>query len=154
MADTSKFKNIIEPWFRDEYLREKHPGAEIKQEKLSLIWGGHFEYDAVVYQSGKVESVYLLSCSEYKTSNGKGGAGKFHKIKSDILMMLGTQAPNKVMAFLGKTMYQQFKTQQDMGRLPQDINCLFVEPTTEISQLIHGIRGEAASEVTPNKQRG
>lgn len=151
MADTSKFKHIIEPWFRDNYLHKIHPEAEIKQEKLSLIWGGNFEYDAVVYKNSKVESVYLLSCSEYKTSNGKGGAGKFHKIKSDILMMLGTQAPNKIMAFLGKTMYQQFETQKKMGRLPQDIKCILVEPPAEIAQLIHGIRREAASEVTPNK---
>ena len=151
MADTSKIKSIIEPWFRNEYLKKKHPGKVIKQENLDFVWGGKFEYDAVVYDSGRITSVYLLSCSEYKTSTGKGGTGKFQKIKSDLLMMVGTNAPTKTMAFLGKTMYEQFKTQQQMGRLPQDIKCMLVESSDEINQLILGIRGEASNEVSPSK---
>jgi len=109
MADTSKFKKIIEPWFRDEYLPQHHPDSIITQEKVALAWGGEFEYDAVVRQDGEITAVYLLSCSEYKTRQGKGGAGKFHKIKSDVLMMLGTNCQTKVMAFLGETMFGQFK---------------------------------------------
>ena len=151
MADTTKFKKIIEPWFRDEYLKQQYPGAEIRQEQLSLMWGGKFEYDAVVYENGKLKAIYLLSCSEYKTKNGRGGSGKFHKIKSDVLMMVGTEAPMKIMAFFGESMYQQFKTQQTLGRLPQDIRCELVEPSTEILRVIRGIRDEASTEVTPTK---
>ena len=149
MADTSKFKKVIEPWFRDEYLKRQYPDSDIKQEKLALNWGGEFEYDAVVYEKGKLKAIYLLSCSEYKTKNGNGGAGKFHKIKSDVLMMLGTDAPIKIMAFLGESMYQQFKAQQQMGRLPQDIHCELVEPNNKISQIITCIRNKASNEVTP-----
>ena len=147
MADTSKLKKIVEPWFRDHYLRSKYPGADIVQDKLKLIWGGEFEYDAVVYDKGEIKAIYLLSCSEYKTRKGKSGVGKFHKIKSDLLMMLGTDAPKKVMAFLGKSMYQQFKSQQDLGRLPSNIIGEFIESTEDIEALINSIRNEAASEV-------
>lgn len=128
MADTSNFKKIIEPWFRNEYLPQQYPEATITQEKIPLIWGGEFEYDAVVYQSDEVFAVYLLSCSEYKTKQGKGGAGKFHKIKSDVLMMLGTSCQTKVMAFLGETMFEQFKKQQESGRLPPEIQCELIKP--------------------------
>ena len=151
MANTTKIKKIIEPGFRDEYLKQQYPGAEIRQEQLSLMWGGKFEYDAVVYENGKLKAIYLLSCSEYKTKNGRGGSGKFHKIKSDVLMMVGTEAQIKIMAFLGESMYQQFKTQQTLGRLPQDIQCELVEPSAEILRVIHGIRDEASTEVTPIK---
>jgi len=151
MADTSSFKKIIEPWFRNEHLRTMHPNAEVRQDKLSLTWGGQFEYDAVVYENGEIKEIYLLSCSEYKTKKGNGGAGKFHKIKADVLMMLGTNAPKKIMAFLGESMYQQFKKQQQMGRLPQDIHCVLISPPTEINNLILNIRNEASNEVTPSK---
>ncbi len=151
MADTTNFKKIIEPWFRDEYLKQQYHSAEIRQEQLALKWGGKFEYDAVVYENGKLRAIYLLSCSEYKTKNGRGGAGKFHKIKSDVLMMVGTEAPRKIMAFLGESMYQQFKAQKKAGRLPQDIECELIESSAEILRVIHGIRDEASTEVTPTK---
>ncbi len=96
-------------------------------------------------------AIYLLSCSEYKTINGRGGAGKFHKIKSDVLMMLGTNAPKKIMAFLGESMYKQFITQQKEGRLPQDIQGELVEPNSEIASIVHSIRDKASSEVTPSQ---
>jgi len=56
------------------------------------------------------------------------------------------------MAFLGESMYQQFIKQQKAGRLPQDILSELVEPSTEISKIIHRIRDEASTEVTPTKQ--
>ncbi len=154
MADTSSLKNVIEPWFREEYLRKQYPGAEIRQDKVDLAWGGKFEYDAVVYEQGILKAIYLLSSSEFKTKNGKGGSGKFHKIKSDTLMMLGAEAPKKVMAFLGESMYRQFKTQQELGRLPKEILCELVVPSHEIAQLVRGIRDKASSEVAPTKNIG
>jgi hypothetical protein len=69
-------------------------------------------------------------------------------------MMLGAEAPKKVMAFLGESMYQQFKTQQKLGRLPQEILCELVVPSHEIAQLVRGIRDKASSEVTPAKNIG
>ena len=151
MADTSNFKKVIEPWFREDYLRKQYPDSEIRQDHIDLIWGGKFEYDAVVYEEGNVKAIYLLSCSEYRTINGKGGAGKFNKIKSDILMMVGTEAPKKVMAFIGESMYQQFKAQQQAGRLPQNIQCELVKASPEIMKIVLGIRNIASSEVTPTK---
>ena len=150
MADTSNFKKIIEPWFRDEYLPQYYPGAMITQDKLPLVWGGEFEYDAVVYRNGEIIAVYLLSCSEYKTKQGKGGAGKFHKIKSDVLMMLGTSCQTKIMAFLGRTMFEQFDKQQKGGRLPPEIQHELIIPPEKIQNIIFGIRNKASSEVTPN----
>ncbi len=149
MADTTKLKKIIEPWFRDEYLPQHYASSLITQEKVSLAWGGEFEFDAVVRQNGKITAVYLLSSSEYKTKQGKGGAGKFHKIKSDILMMLGMNCQTKVMAFLGETMFDEFNRQQHAGRLPPEIKSELIVPPREIQQIISAIRNEASSEVTP-----
>ncbi len=154
MTDTSKVKKVIEPWFRDNYLSQHYPGSIIAQEKIPLIWGGEFEYDAVVRHDGEIVAVYLLSCSEYKTKQGKGGAGKFNKIKSDVLMMLGTSCQAKVMAFLGKTMFEQFNKQQEGGRLPSEIKCQLITPPAEIQEIISGIRNEASSEVTPISEIG
>jgi len=154
MADTTIIKNVIEPWFREEYLKNQYPESEIRQDLVDLDWGGQFEYDAVVYEKGVLKAIYLLSCSEYKTKTGRGGSGKFHKIKSDTLMMLGAKSPKKVMAFLGESMYTQFKTQQELGRLPIDIQCELVVPSKEIAKLVGGMRDKASREVTPNNKIG
>ncbi len=104
MANTSAYKKI-ESWLRKAYLAQKYPGCHITHGPLKLKWGGKFEYDALVYKSGTLLAAYCLSCSEYETVGGKGGAGKLQKIKSDILMMVGTDCPNLILAFSGKTMY-------------------------------------------------
>ncbi|ELM0317004.1 hypothetical protein Q3053_003279 [Vibrio cholerae] len=149
MADTSKLKKVVEPWFRNEYLPRKYPGCVIVQEKLPLIWGGDFEYDAVVYDGDDIVAVYLLSCSEYITRSGKGGAGKFQKIKADLLMLLGTKAPHKAMAFLGSTMFEHYLKQQNAGRLPQDIEPLLIEMPREINRIVLEIQSSASKEVAP-----
>ncbi len=69
-------------------------------------------------------------------------------------MLLGTEAPKKVMAFLGESMYRQFMAQQKEGRLPQDILGELVQPNPEIAKLVRGIREKASSEVTPSQSIG
>ena len=152
MANTSDYKRMIETWFRDQYVSERHPGCEVRSGKVALTWGGKFEYDAVVYKDGALVAVYCLSCSEYKTAGGKGGAGKLNKIKGDILMMLGTDCPMKVLAFTGKTMMEKVQSEQRNGRLPQAVACELVDLPGALSTLVQRVSAESVSEVTPLKR--
>jgi len=154
MADTSAYKKIIEDWFRTQYLPSKHKGCEIKSGGAKLIWGGTFQYDALVYKGASLVAVYCLSCSEYKTHGGKGGAGKFNKIKGDILMMVGTECPNKVLEFSGITMLEKVKEEQKSGRLPNDIQCELVELPQSMLTLVETVSAASVKEVTPDQKTG
>jgi hypothetical protein len=139
----------IEKWFREVYLPPKHPDCAIEAGATRLAWGGAFNYDARVLKSGTLLAVYCLSCSQYKTTGGKGGAGKFNKIQGDILKMLGTECPRKVLVFTGKTMLAKVQAEQKAGRLPRDIECELAELPPELAAIVQKISAESAKEVTP-----
>jgi hypothetical protein len=153
MANTQKYKELIEPWFRTEVMTW-HPGCTVAAEHVTLQWGGVFAYDAVVRNAnGSLVAVYLLSCSAYKTTGANGGAGKYNKIRSDILMMMGTDCPTKTLVFTEPCMLEHVLADQRRGRLPPDIRVRHLQKTAEISALVASISATAVQEVTPSAQR-
>ena len=154
MANTQPYKTIIEEWFRRK-LRIKYNGYKVEKDKVNLNWGGKFEYDAVVKNGNTLYAVYCLSCSEYITSGNNPGAGKFRKIQSDVLMMVGTNCSNKILAFTGKTMYEKVKKEQENGRMPSDIKLEYFDLSQEdqsYSTLIQSLSADCVAEVTPDGQ--
>ncbi len=150
MTNTSDYKKI-ETWFRADYLARKYPDCRIDSGPIKLKWGGNFDYDALVYKrDGSLIAAYCLSCSEYKTTKGKGGSGKLQKIKGDVLMMLGTECPNLILAFTGKTMFKKVRSEQQGGRLPKEIQCELIELPDELSAIVQAVSAAAVSEVTPD----
>jgi hypothetical protein len=149
MANTKPYKEKVEKWFREQYLPSRHPGCMIEVGPTRLVWGGAFEYDARVLRSGTLDTVYCLSCSQYKTAGGKGGAGKFNKIQGDMLKMVGTDCPRRVMVFTGKTMLEKVQAEQKAGRLPPDIQCEHAELPSDLAALVQAIMAESSKEVTP-----
>ena len=152
MANTQKIKKQVENWYRKhlekEYSTEYY---KITQEKVSLIWGGKFEYDAVVRlkSDSSLISVYCLSCSEYLTNSNKPGTGKFNKLKADVLMMVATDCPIKVMAFTSRSMHDRFHKEKSNGRIPKDIILKFVDLEKEnikLLQLVQTIYLESSTE--------
>ena len=149
MANTNAYKKRIEKWFREVYLPKKHPDCTIEVGPTQLVWGGDFEYDARVIATGKLKAVYCLSCSQYKTTGGNGGAGKFNKIQGDMLKMIGTNCPTKVLVFTGETMLAKVHAEQKKGRLPRDIQCELAELPSDLAALVQEISAASAREVTP-----
>jgi hypothetical protein len=154
MANTQNYKVKIEKWFREKYLSKKYPRCDISAGPIPLIWGGKFEYDARVMKDGKLQAVYCLSCSDYKTTSGNGGAGKFNKIQGDMLKMLGTKCLKKVLTFTGPTMLAKVRAEQKSGRLPPDIQCELIALPYKFSAVVHQIRADSVKEVTPKKKKG
>jgi len=150
MANTTSYKKIIEKEFREVFIQKLHPDCQVKQEKIHLKWGGEFEHDAVVRKDGELIAVYALSCSEYITESGNGGSGKYKKIQSDILMMLGTDCDKKVLVFTGATMKAQVDRQKVLGRLPPDIETMLYELSDSHSTLVKSVSADSVKEVTPN----
>ncbi|WP_009964221.1 hypothetical protein [Verrucomicrobium spinosum] len=149
MANTSDYEQKIEPWFRGGFVSERHPGAEILKESVRLKWGGFFEADAVVRENGKIVAVYCLSCAEYLTHGGNPGAGKFNKIRADVLMLSGIETPVRCLVFTGRTMYDRVLKERSKGRLPQDILLAHLTLPQELSTLVSSASARAVAEVTP-----
>jgi hypothetical protein len=152
MANTRALTIRVEEWFRD-YLRGQNRELIIEKGETDLKWGGQFECDAICKdKEGNVHSVYCLSTSEYLTAGGKGGSGKLNKIKGDILMLSGTYSPRKFLALIGKTMADKIISEQGIGRLPNDINVLYINLSKlnpDLYKLVLTVRKKSIKEVTP-----
>jgi len=156
MANTQKYKNQIETWFINR-LKDEYPNHIIHKEKVDLIWGGKFEYDAVVREkaNNRLKAVYCLSCSEYITEGGNPGAGKFQKIRADVLMMVGTNCHKKVLVFTGNTMFKKVSKEIENGRMPNDIILEYInlkEEKYDLFTLVASISADAVAEVTPKSE--
>lgn len=149
MANTHRLKSEIEPWFRSRFVAARHPGREVRQEKVALDWGGNFEFDAVVLNEGTIEAVYLLSCSEYRTKTGKAGTGKLHKIKGDILMLLGAPTEERVLAFTGQSMFERVRKEQERGRIPRNVRLEWVELPHDLARIVRSVGEQSVTEVSP-----
>jgi len=149
MADTTQLKTTVEEWYRYKLIKD-YPNAKIAKETVPLKWGGVFECDAVLKMSNEIKEVHCLSVSEYKTTSGSGGSGKLQKIKADALMLLGIDVPKRVLAFIGKTMYDKMNKEKQSGRFPKEIELVFVDTkdSPKITKLISGIRSKSIKEMT------
>ncbi len=150
MANTEAYKKQVETWFLNELIGA-YPKNTLSKGKVKLNWGGEFEYDIVIKNDAHdIEAVYCLSCSNYKTSSGKGGSGKLLKIKADAMMMLGTDVEKKVLAFTGKSMYDKIKSEQEKGRFPLDITLEYIDlqiRNNVLFDLVERTMDEASSEI-------
>ena len=80
MANTSFFLEFENIYRKELISQNEYKGCEISKEKVQLSqWGkkGFFECDVVIKKDGKLLEVQCLSCSEYKTKNGKNDCVKF-----------------------------------------------------------------------------
>ena len=149
MADTSKISKVVEQWYLN-IIQKERKNYFVSKEKVQLTWGGVFEYDVVVKdKNGKIIELHCLSVGEAKTASGKGGSGKFNKIKSDTLMLLGADCKTRVLAFTGKTMYDKVKKEMENGRMPPNITLHFQDPKKdkEIYNIIKDIQKASSDEL-------
>ena len=90
MADTTpqlKAQNwIVNKWLPGQYK------CNFQSMKLTLKWGGEFEFDAV---SSNKKIAVCISTSKSKTANGINAIGKYQKIKSDALYLLFAKGVRK-----------------------------------------------------------
>ncbi len=155
MANTNELKTTIESTISEKILnRPEYKDYQKSHERtVKLIWGGQFEFDLVIEhnEDRSKRIVFCFSTSDYKTLSGKAGAGKLNKIKADILMMLGTEAEKKVLVFTGESMYQKIENEKTIGRLPKDIETLYLELDSNNQEVVSNIKNVASQEVTPSR---
>ncbi len=142
MADT-RVQLEVEDWVRSNWLKTRL-GANFSRERLRLVSGGIFDFDAV---STNRDIVAVISTSGARTSGGNLAIGKLHKIRSDVLFLTLVEAKRKYVVLTEKDMYDQFQKEKESGRLPQDIEFLCAELPDELRGSLVAARERSSREV-------
>src|SRR6266436_1028184 len=91
MADT-RCQLECEDWIRRKWMPSVF-GQPFYRERMLLTSGGVFDFDAVSADKSIVASI---STSGARTVSGKNATGKLMKLRSDMLFLLLSNAPRKI----------------------------------------------------------
>ena len=145
MADTS-IQREVEDWIRQNWLSSMFK-EEFVQKKIRLSSEGFFEFDAV---NNDETIVVNISTSSALTSGGKRGSGKLQKIRADIyfLLLLPDSVKRRLLLFTESDMVKLCQKEQEKGRIPRDIEILFVKLPEHIQQQLQAAKKKASDEMT------
>jgi len=146
MANT-RIQIEVEDWICKNWLPAKF-GQRFHRDRLRLISGGVFDYDAVS-EDGRI--VIVVSTSGARTSSGKYGAGKMMKIRSDLYFLLLVQADRRVIVFTEREMLDQFKKELDGGRIPKEIEYYLADIPDDLRVKLEAARRFSIDEMAPRK---
>ena len=147
MADTSAQKRA-ELWIVRHFMPQRFDGLAFEEQRVPLVWGGQFAFDAV---SADRSIVGLVSTSAAKTSGSKQATAKIQKLKCDTFYLTNVAVPcRKLLVFSEQSMLEHFQKDVRAGRFPKDIELIHAELPPEILADVHTARLEAQREVSPS----
>jgi hypothetical protein len=113
---------------------------------------GRFEFDAV---SDDGTIVACVSTSGAKTARGKGAAGKFHKLQSDMLFLhLLKKARERIIVLTEHDMFDWCEKQMRLGRTPADVSFRLAALPPGHRRRLEEARHLAVMEVTRRQSKG
>ena len=136
----------------EAYVRKKlfeKEGKAFSEQKVALSRTnneGEFKFDAV---DAKKEIAINISTSAHPTASGKSGAGKVHKIRSDMLFLFLAKVKERRVVFTEKDMYLYFTRQKKAGRVPTKIKLQYMELPPMLRQKVEDDRDKAVAESQP-----
>src|SRR2546423_232168 len=147
MADT-RCQLECEDWVRREWM-PTHFGQSFYRERVPLNTGAVFDFDAV---SADKTIVASISTSGARTAAGKHAGGKLMKLRADMLFLLLSEAPRKVMVLCEADMHALCQRERDGGRVPKEIEFVHAPLPDELAFKLVAARKLASDEVSPLKK--
>lgn len=147
MADT-RCQVECEDWVRREWMPTFF-GQPFYRERMPLSSGGVFDFDAV---SEDKTIVANISTSGARTASGKHAVGKLMKLRSDMLFLLLSEAPRKVMVLCEPDMCALCQRERDSGRVPKEIEFVHAPLPDELAIRLVAARKISSDEVSPLKK--
>jgi hypothetical protein len=148
MAD-STFRTQVEAFVRDQWLC-RLIGQVFTKSTVALNTGGKFEFDAV---SADNKILACISTNAGRTISMRGRSKKarpkLHKIRSDILYMLCSEAQRRLVILTDLNMYDLCMEEVNGGRMPQGIEFLLADVPNEMQDRLGREHYDGACEVTP-----
>jgi hypothetical protein len=124
-------------------------GQTFRRERVRLSSGGVFDFDAVSTDDTVVASI---STSGGKTSSGKLGVGKLHKLRSDMLFLMLAEAKRRLMILTEPDMLELCEKERQGGRVPPGIEYFLAELPHDLARRLRDARDVASREVQPRRQ--
>ncbi len=145
MADT-RVQTEVERWVRERWLPDEY-GVEFHRTSVLLSCGGTHSF-AAVSEDGRIAA--SISTSSAITPNGKRGAGKLLKIRSDMyFLLLAEQLDKRLIVFTEPDMYELLEQERSYGRIPPSIEFRRVILPVNLAERLGKARRVASQEVTP-----
>ncbi len=144
MAD-SRCQVECEDWVRRNWLPEKF-GQGFYRERMPLRSGGVFDFDAVSLDKTIVASI---STSGARTATGKNAVGKMQKLRADMLFLLLSEAPRKILVLCENDMYELCLRERSSGRAPQEIEFFCATLPDDLALRLRAARKLSSEEVSP-----
>lgn len=151
MADT-KIQRKAEEWIVENELPRLY-GQRFSKGRVTLLWGGRFEFDGV---SADGKTIVCVSTSCCRTAGGRPAIAKYQKIRADALYLLNAQdVKRRVLAFTDQGMIQQFEREQLAGRFPppEVIELQLVSLPEVLATELRAATCAASVEVSPQRER-
>jgi hypothetical protein len=142
MADT-RTQNEVEDWIRQHWMSERF-GQSFRRERLVLLPGGVFDFDAV---SADNRIVALISTSSGTTSGGKFPVGKLHKLRADMLFLTMVTAEKRLIVLTEPDMHAICVKEAESGRVPVDIAFLLPALPRDLATKLKVARERASREM-------
>jgi len=128
-----------------------HFGQSFYRERMPLSSGGVFDFDAV---SADKTIVASISTSGARTASGRPAVGKVLKLRSDMLFLLLSEAPRKVLILSEPDMYELCQREKKSGRVPHEIEFVHAPLPAGLAARLVEARKLSSDEVSPHKLRG
>ena len=138
----------VEDWVRRNWMPQQF-GQNFYRERLSLISGGVFDFDAV---SEDHKIVATISTSGSKTATGKHAVGKLHKIRSDMFFLLLVNAERRFVVLTEPDMLELCQKETEGGRVPSSIKFLCAQIPDDLAVRLRSARQVASKEVSPSNK--
>jgi hypothetical protein len=123
-------------------------GQSFYRERMPLSSGGVFDFDAV---SADKTIVASRSTSGARTASGKHAVGKLMKLRSDMLFLLLSGAPRKVIVLCEPDMLALCLRERASGRALKEIEFVHAPLPVELATKLVAARKLGSDEVSPLK---
>jgi len=142
MATSNSFL-IVEKHVRDEWLRREF-GQPFTKKSAPLRANGSFEFDAV---SEDGRNVGCISANSGRARQGGLAKTKMNKIRSDIMFLMLSEAPQRLMILADADLYAHSISEQQRGRLPQEIQICHAGLSADMQVLLSEAQRAASIEI-------
>ncbi|MEK6286016.1 MAG: hypothetical protein AABO57_09775 [Acidobacteriota bacterium] len=140
----SKSFLIVEEYIRAEWLHRKY-GQVFTKKIAPLRNNGFFAFDAV---SNDGQIVGCISANSGRAKKGGFAKSKMRKIHSDIMFLILSEAPQKLMILADKDIYDYSMSEQQRGRLPQEIELCLADLSDSMTALLSEAQEAASREIS------
>lgn len=143
----SKVQIDVEKWVRETWLADEF-GRTFRAERLRLVTGGYFNFDAVSDDDSIVANI--STCNAF-TAGGRGAAAKIQKLRADMLFLLMADVQKRFIVLTEKDMFDLCQREKENGRVPPEIEFLHAPlPPQQAGELLKAKR-IASAEVSPRR---